>query len=155
MAEPPDPATALARAQRHFAGVALLGAAMRIWRQRPAAEAGMLDIATPAEGWAFIAFGAAAQPLGLLELHADGGTRALAVADHPWLAHALLLGLAQAALPIAESRYLGAFAVPGTGCDRAIIADCLDHELVVPLHAGAEVMHGLEFAAWLHGLAAA
>lgn len=154
MAEAPDPAAVLAQARRHFDGVALLGAAMRIWRQRPAAEAGMLDIVTPAEGWAFIVFGAAAAPLGLLELHADGGSRALAVADHPWLAHALLLGLAQAALPGAENCYLGAFSAPGAGVDRAIIADCLDHELVVPLHPGAEVMHGLEFAAWLHGLAA-
>ncbi|MBX9697826.1 MAG: hypothetical protein K2X74_00260, partial [Acetobacteraceae bacterium] len=148
----PDAAAALALARRHLPDAVLVGAPLRIWRQRPAAEAGMLDIVTPAEGWAFIAFGAAAEPLGLMELRGEE-SHALAVAEHPWLAHALLLGLAQAALPIAEGCYLGAFSVAGAAADRALVADCLDHELVVPLHPGAEVMHGLEFAAWLHGLA--
>lgn len=159
MAEPaaPDAATALALARRHFPGTALVGAAIRIWRQRPAAEPGMLEVVPPAEGWAFIAFGPTAAPLGLLELRAgDGGaaSRALSAAEHPWLPHALLLGLALASLPHAETHYLSAFDLPGAGTDRALVADLLDHELVVPLHPGAEVMHGLEFAAWLHRLAA-
>lgn len=153
MAEPPDPATVLDLARRHLGAVVLLGPPLRIWRQRLAEEAGMLEIETPALGWAFIGFGAAAAPLGLLELHADGSARAVAVAEHPWLAHALLLGLAQAHLPHAEGCYLGAFAVPGAEADRALVADCLDHEMVVPLHPAAEVMHGLEFAGWLHALA--
>lgn len=153
MAEAPDPAAVLEIARRYLGTVALLGAPLRIWRQRLAAEPGMLEIETPALGWAFIAFGPAAAPLGLLELHADGGARALAVAEHPWLAHALLLGLAQTHLPHAEGSYLSAFAVPGAEADRALVADCLDHEMVVPLHPAAEAMHGLEFAGWLHALA--
>jgi hypothetical protein len=154
MADAPDPGAALAIARRHFAGTALLGPPLRIWRQRLAAGSGMLEVETPALGWAFIAFGPTAAPLGLLELHADGSARAIAVAAHPWLAHALLLGLAQGHLPHAESSYLSAFSVPGAETNRALVADCLDHEMVVPLHPAAEVMHGLEFAGWLHALAA-
>lgn len=155
MAEaPPDPASWLAVAARLLPGAALVGAPFRIWRQRPAAEPGLLDIATPAAGWACIAWSGEAAPLGLLEMHADGGGRTLATAEHPWLAHALLLGLAQASLPHAESHYLSAFDIPGAGADRALVIDFLDHEVVVPLQPGAEVMHGLEFAAWLHRLVA-
>lgn len=154
MADAPERSTALALARRHFADAALLGRPLRIWRQRLAAEPGMLEVETPALGWAFIAYDALAVPLGLLELHADGTARGSAVADYPWLAHALLLGVAQTHLPHAEGCYLSAFAVPGAEADRAIVADCLDHEMVVPLHPAAEVMHGLEFAGWLHALSA-
>jgi len=148
----PDAATLLAAARRLLPGTALVGAPFRIWRQHPAAEPPLLDLVAPAEGWACVAWSGAAAPLGLLELRADSVT-AMATAEHPWLAHALLLGLAQASLPHAEGHYLGVFDAPGAGADRALVADCLDHELVVPLQPGAEVMHGLEFAAWLHRLA--
>lgn len=155
MAEaPPDPAAVLAQARRHLPEAALVGPAFRIWRQRPAEEPGLLDVVTPAEGWACIAWSTRAAPLGLLELGPEGGGRLMAAAEYPWLAHALLLGLAQASLPHAESHYLSAFDVPGADVDRALVVDFLDHELVVPLQPGAEVMHGLEFAAWLHRLAA-
>jgi hypothetical protein len=154
MAEAPDAAAALALARGRFPGAALLGRPLRIWRQRLAAEPGLLEVETPALGWAHVVHDAAAAPLGLLELHADGTARAMAVAEHPWLAHALLLGLAQAHLPHAEGCYLSAFSIPGAGADRALVADCLDHEMVVPLHPAAEAMHGLEFAGWLHALAA-
>lgn len=153
MAEaPPDAAALLQAARRLLPGTALVGAPFRIWRQCPAAEPGLLDLVTPAEGWACIAWCAAARPLGLLEFRAAGGAAAMPVAEHPWLAHALLLGLAQASLPHAEAHYLALFEAPGAGADRALVADCLDHELVVPLMPGTEVMHGLEFAAWLHRL---
>jgi hypothetical protein len=135
-------------ARRHFATVALLGPGLRVRRLRASAEGGLLEF-QDGIGWAFIAWDARVLPLGLIECDAAGRGRILSAASEPWLAHALLLGLAQASLPQAEFAYLAAFDAPEAGCDRALVADCLDHELVVPLCPGAEVMHGLEFAAWL------
>lgn len=156
-APPPEEAEALAAARALFGeDCAMVGEPLRLWRHRPsAAQAGLLEVVSPALGWAFIAWGPRGRVLGLLELHADGTRRALAVAAHPWLAHGLHLALAQMALPDLHAAHVAAFdAPPGTAMDRAIVADFLHHELVVPLAEGAGAAPGEEFAAWLCAAAA-
>jgi hypothetical protein len=150
---PPTEAEALAAARAAFPGCVTVGEAIRLWRQRPSAERpGLLEVVRPALGWAFVAWGARAAPLGIVELHAGGGGRALAVEGRPWLMHAIHLALAQLALPDLHAAYLVALeARPGTGMDRAFVADFLHHELVVPLAEGAGVTPGEEFAAWVCG----
>ncbi len=150
---PPTEAEALEAARAAFPGALMVGEAVRIWRQRPSAEQpGLLEVVRPALGWAFVAWGARAAPLGIVELHADGGRRALAVEGRPWLARGIHLALAQFALPDLHVACLVAFEAPaGTGMDRAFVADFLHHELVVPLAEGAGVTPGEEFAAWCAG----
>ena len=144
----PGEAEALAAARRHFPGCVMVGAPLRLWRQRPSAtEPGVLEVVQPALGWAVVAWGDRAVPLGVVELHADGTGRALDAAGRPWLAHAIHLALAQFALPDLHAAYLAA--LDEAGVERAFVADFLRHELVVPLAEGAGVMPGEEFAAWL------
>lgn len=150
-AGPPDEAAALAAARRHFPDCRMVGAPLRLWRARPAAEAGMLELAHPAAGWAFIAWNGRAEPIGLVELHADGREVAhRGAAARPWLRHALHLALAQVSLPDLHAAYLIAFEAPGEDLGRAMVADFLHYEVVVPLQDGAAAMPGTEFAAWLH-----
>jgi hypothetical protein len=151
---PPDETALLEAARRHLPGCRMVGMPLRLWRQRPSAkEDGLLDLVQPALGWAVIAWGARGEPLGLLELHADGVERALSAADLPWLTRALHLALAELCHPELHAGYVVAFDAPGTGVERAVIADLLLHELVVPLQEGAQVLDGPDFAAWLqaHG----
>ncbi len=147
---PPEEAILLDAARRHLPDCRMVGPPLRLWRQRPSAtEAGMLDLVAPALGWVAVAWGPRAAPLGLIERHDDGATRARRTAEHPWLPHALHLALAQMALPEVHAAYAVAFDAPGTGLDRAIVVDLLLTELVVPLQPGTEVLAGPEFAAWL------
>lgn len=155
MSEPPSEAALLDAARRHWPACRAVGTPLRLWRQIPSAtEEGLLDLVQPALGWAAIAWGGRGEPLGLVEMHAAGAPRALRTAEHPWLPRALHLASAQLCHPDLHAGYVTAFDAPGTGMDRAIVADLLLHELVVPLQEGTEVLDGPEFAAWLWARAA-
>jgi hypothetical protein len=153
MDEAPSPEALLDAARRHFPDCRLVGRPLRLWRQRPSAEQeGLLDLVHPAAGWVAVAWDGHAEPLGLLEIHADGTEVAHRTAEKPWLPHALHLALAQLHLPELHAAYAVAVDAPGTGLERAVVADLLHCELVVPLQDGAQVLDGMDFASlvWRH-----